>query len=207
MQARKRLSRQESKEATRERLIEAAEKIFVRKGFDDASVEEISEAAGFSRGAFYSNFEDKDEIFLALMDRRPQAMSAQADSFRRISDPAERATAVREWISSQWQQRDFIALRMEFSRRAARNRRARKHLADFWRREVAAYASFIAQYCAASDITPTDRHESIVLALLAVVFGLGVVAIDTHPEMEKLCTEAARLAVDRLSAPEISHIG
>ena len=88
MKARKRLSRQESMEATRARLIEAAERTFIRKGFDDASVEEISETAGFSRGAFYSNFENKDEVFLAVVDRRrPQIVSALEDIFRRISEP------------------------------------------------------------------------------------------------------------------------
>ena len=46
MKARKRLTREESKELTRLRLIEAAERLFIRRGFDDASVEEISEMAG-----------------------------------------------------------------------------------------------------------------------------------------------------------------
>ena len=59
MRVRKRLTREESKEVTRRRLIVAAERLFVRKGFDDASVEEISETAGYSRGAFYSNFDNK----------------------------------------------------------------------------------------------------------------------------------------------------
>ena len=59
MKARRRLTRQESKEVTRIRLIEAVERLFIRKSFDDASVEEISETAGYSRGAFYSNFDDK----------------------------------------------------------------------------------------------------------------------------------------------------
>ncbi len=66
MKARKRLTRQESKEVTRKRLIEAAERLFIRKGFNNASVEEISEMAGYSRGAFYSNFDDKEQIFLAV---------------------------------------------------------------------------------------------------------------------------------------------
>ena len=52
------------------RLIEAAERLFIRKGFDDASVEEISEMAGYSRGAFYSNFDNKEQVFLAVIDHR-----------------------------------------------------------------------------------------------------------------------------------------
>ena len=75
MKARERLTRQESKEMTRIRLIEAAERLFIRKGFDDASVEEISEAAGYSRGAFYSISTTLKRCFFAVIDRRrPKAL-------------------------------------------------------------------------------------------------------------------------------------
>ena len=60
---------------TRMRLIEAAETLFIRKGFDDTSVDEISEMAGYSRGAFYSNFDDKEQVFLAVIDRRRPTQS------------------------------------------------------------------------------------------------------------------------------------
>src|SRR5271166_2938950 len=137
MRTRKRLTRQESKEVTRMRLIEAAERLFIRKGFDDASVEEISEAAGYSRGAFYSNFDDKEAVFLAVIDRRrPKAIE---DAFQH-SDGAERIAAVREWFSNQWRLKDFIALRMEFSRKATRDRAVRQHVAELRRRELDTYA-------------------------------------------------------------------
>ena len=85
MKARKRLTREESKEVTRMRLIEAAERLFIRRGFDDASVEEISETAGYSRGAFYSNFDNKEQVFLAVIDRRrPKALD---DIFQQVSEP------------------------------------------------------------------------------------------------------------------------
>lgn len=54
--------------ATRDRLVDAALGVFAEKGVVGASVEEISEAAGFTRGAFYSNFESKDELCLAALD-------------------------------------------------------------------------------------------------------------------------------------------
>ena len=50
------------------RLIEAAETLFIRKGLDDTSVDEISEMAGYSRGAFHSNFENKEQVLLSLID-------------------------------------------------------------------------------------------------------------------------------------------
>src|SRR5258706_6443215 len=61
-----RLSRQQSRLQTRERLLEAATLVFSRRGFDAASVEEIAEEAGYSKGAVYSNFASKEELFLTL---------------------------------------------------------------------------------------------------------------------------------------------
>ena len=60
---RKRLGRAEKKAATRAALLEAAARVFGRGGFYGASVEEIAEEAGFSRGAVYSNFESKEDLF------------------------------------------------------------------------------------------------------------------------------------------------
>ena len=56
------------REATRRRLIDAAVHEFAARGIDATSVEQISEAAGFTRGAFYSNFADKDELILAIVE-------------------------------------------------------------------------------------------------------------------------------------------
>ncbi len=54
--------------ATRERLVEAAIAVFAEKGVLGASVEEICETAGFTRGAFYSNFEHKDALCAAVLE-------------------------------------------------------------------------------------------------------------------------------------------
>ena len=54
---------------TRERLLDAAYDVFAETGVHTASVEQVSERAGFTRGAFYSNFSSKEELFFALMER------------------------------------------------------------------------------------------------------------------------------------------
>jgi AcrR family transcriptional regulator len=54
---------------TRERLLDAAYDVFAETGVHSASVEQVSERAGFTRGAFYSNFSSKEELFFALMER------------------------------------------------------------------------------------------------------------------------------------------
>ncbi|WGD37471.1 TetR family transcriptional regulator [Lysinibacter sp. HNR] len=57
------------RQKTRDRLIDAAFEEFAERGISAASVESISERAGFTRGAFYSNFSSKEELFFALMER------------------------------------------------------------------------------------------------------------------------------------------
>ncbi|SDG76929.1 TetR/AcrR family transcriptional regulator [Microbacterium pygmaeum] len=64
------------REATRQKLLDAAAQLFAEEGLDAASVEAICERAGFTRGAFYSNFETKDELFLELCGRVARARVA-----------------------------------------------------------------------------------------------------------------------------------
>src|SRR5271156_5527895 len=64
-----RLTRGESHQRTRELLIQAASQAFANQGYGGASVGDIAEAAGFSKGAFYSNFASKEAILLELLRR------------------------------------------------------------------------------------------------------------------------------------------
>ncbi|MGT2477273.1 TetR/AcrR family transcriptional regulator [Paraburkholderia terrae] len=66
---RDRLTRAQRKEQTRQHLLEAAREMFVQKGLAATSVEDIAEAAGYTRGAFYSNFGDKRELLIELLRR------------------------------------------------------------------------------------------------------------------------------------------
>lgn len=66
---------------TRHRLIEAAHEVFIENGIRDASVELICQRAGFSRGAFYSNFETKEQLFLALFVEHAQG---RTERLRRV---------------------------------------------------------------------------------------------------------------------------
>lgn len=67
---RKRMTQAERREETREQVLAAAAKVFAKRGFHGTSLDAIAEEAGFSRGAVYYNFADKEELFLDLLDRR-----------------------------------------------------------------------------------------------------------------------------------------
>src|SRR5205807_10231391 len=100
---------------TRTTLIDAAADVFARRGFHAASLEEIAEAAGFTRGAIYKNFENKEELFFAVIERR---IDAQLSRFREVlredraaaTDPARLAGICQEVLAFD---RDWFTLDLE----------------------------------------------------------------------------------------------
>ena len=79
------------REATRQRLLDAAAQVFAEVGLDGASVETVCERAGYTRGAFYSNFESKEELFLELARRVVQHRVCAARS--RVAELGDAETA------------------------------------------------------------------------------------------------------------------
>lgn len=199
-----RLTRRESQEATCARLIEAAEKVFIRFGFEASSVERIAAAAGFSRGAFYSNFRDKEALFMAVLNRRRLAISdALGEVFRREPIVAKRLPAARNWYVRQKQQKRWVILEMEFTLRAARNRAVRVRLAALRRQELDTYSALVAKHFSEIGLPPIDRPETIAIALMAVVHGLDSLSlIETDRTVEGPFAAARSLAFDRLIAAE-----
>jgi AcrR family transcriptional regulator len=65
-----RLTRKEKQAHTRECLMHSAAAVFARRGLQQASIDEVAEDAGFTKGAFYANFKNKEELFLAMLDER-----------------------------------------------------------------------------------------------------------------------------------------
>jgi len=65
-----RLTRKEKQAQTRECLMHSAARVFAKRGLQQASIDEVAEDAGFTKGAFYANFKNKEELFLAMLDER-----------------------------------------------------------------------------------------------------------------------------------------
>src|SRR5271169_391372 len=90
---------QERTGITRARLIQSAEKVFARDGFEAAKLEEIAKDAGYTRGAFYANFESKEDLFLALLEKeiatRIAALEREMDKVR---DPEAKLRTMREFF-------------------------------------------------------------------------------------------------------------
>lgn len=84
------LTREESQARTRRLLLEKGPEVVAREGYEGASIDKIAEAAGFSKGAFYSNFATKEEYFLELLERHAgQDVVEIASLLDGITDPEE----------------------------------------------------------------------------------------------------------------------
>jgi AcrR family transcriptional regulator len=83
------LTRKEAQQQTRERLIEAAAKVFAGRGYHRATVGEIASEAGFTIGALYSNFAGKEDLFLAIADRQVEERVAEVEAIAEAAEGEE----------------------------------------------------------------------------------------------------------------------
>ncbi|HXM86954.1 MAG TPA: TetR/AcrR family transcriptional regulator [Solirubrobacteraceae bacterium] len=127
-----RLTREQSKANTRERLLAAARSAFASNGFNGASVDEIASRAGFSTGALYSNFDGKEDLFLVLMEREIDAHAREiADAVRERASVAERATGgARQWMTMIEREPELLLLFTEFWAYGVRDAEVRPKVAE-----------------------------------------------------------------------------
>jgi AcrR family transcriptional regulator len=121
--AAKRVSRQERRERTRAELVGAARAVFLRHGFHAASLDQIAEEAGYTKGAVYSNFASKDDLFVAVLEghfsdrvRAYETLVLDAAS----SEDAYRAVA-RYWHDANEREPEWSRLVVEFLAHASRD--------------------------------------------------------------------------------------
>src|SRR4029077_7846599 len=126
-----RMTREQSKANTRERLLAAARSAFASSGFHGASVDEIASRAGFSTGALYSNFNGKEDLFLVLMEREINEHAREiAEAVRERASVAERATGgARQWMTMIEREPELLLLFMEFWAYGVRDPRVRPKVA------------------------------------------------------------------------------
>lgn len=117
-----RLSREEKKQATRNRLIEAAAEVISQKGFAATSVDQVAEHAGLTKGAVYSNFASKEDLFLAVIDRhvsqRTETIAGVVDAGRSLGEQLAQGGQI--FTAALAEDRKWFLLGLEYSIYAAR---------------------------------------------------------------------------------------
>ncbi|WP_241813619.1 TetR/AcrR family transcriptional regulator [Herbaspirillum sp. C7C2] len=172
---RQRLSREQSREQTRARLLEAAHAVFMQKGYALTSVEDISTAAGYSRGAFYSNFDDKTELFFELLRREGESIDR---GFQRlldgaVTDPDALRDALAEQYSALYRDDKCSLLWMEARIVALRDEKFRLQLDVYLEERYRQITCFVQAYCDLTGVTPAAPAREIAIGLMALCEGVS----------------------------------
>ena len=194
MRVKQRLTRAQRQAQTRQELLDAAARVFVRRGFQGSSVEEISAEAGYTRGAFYSNFKSKDEVLVELL--RDRVYTRYTNMVQEGLEDVRRAPTLRElgeMLAAMQAERDghwVFRLWLECLAQAGRDKGVRDLAATFWRGNRAGTAAIIEE----GAPQQRDRAKSISTALIALDIGIAIqhfvdpddVPLDLYPELFSL---------------------
>jgi len=126
--------RQKRAMLTRRALLRSARSIFARHGFEHARIEDIALKAGKTRGAFYDNFKDKEDVFFAIFEEDiDHDLAELGPLLTGLPVVEERVEALGEYLSELGEDRERILLNLEFKLYAIRHPRKRKRLAALHR--------------------------------------------------------------------------
>jgi AcrR family transcriptional regulator len=169
-----RLNRQERKSQTRDRLIDAAAQVFARRGFEAATIDEVAAAAGYTKGAVYSNFASKTDLFIALIERRIEVQSAEHALRFEGQDLETMARGLEEQADQETDsEKQWVVLAIEFWLHAMRDDRARVLMADQYERARMLTAELIASSYAKADQQPPLAPRDLAIVIEALGAGLA----------------------------------
>jgi AcrR family transcriptional regulator len=172
-----RLSRAERRERTRQELISAAEACFVSRGFHASSVDEVAERAGYTKGAVYSNFAAKEDLFFAVYERRVERMQTEVEpGLRRAGAEYTFDWLVTTLIERRDRDDGWLAVFLEFWAHALRYPELRDRFAAIHAGHLEPLAEAVQQLAEDRGLAlPADVTASqVVLAWNAMEVGLGL---------------------------------
>ncbi|HEX2856822.1 MAG TPA: TetR/AcrR family transcriptional regulator [Propionibacteriaceae bacterium] len=197
----------ERRAATRKRLVRAAITVFAQRGVMAASVEEICDEAGFTRGAFYSNFESKDELCLALLSERADTYLAAARTAVATMRPAGADVhdllkqAIDQFAHTVSEEPDGVLAMMELRLYAAREPGVR----DAFTRAQAAinesFASLIGQVLAEHHLTTVLPVHDVLYLLHAMYDQISIDQLIEGRRDPAKVSEALALMLQSVLAP------
>jgi AcrR family transcriptional regulator len=162
---------------TRDHLLDAAAQVLAERGFHGASLDEVAAAAGFTKGAVYSNFKNKEDLFLALLERYwiresealHQALASEIPPESRLSDFV---SLIRDQLTQA--PGTWPALYLEFCVYALRNPQARERLAQLNDAIVESVARIIESERARWGIESDEPPKQLAIIIEAFFRGVGI---------------------------------
>jgi AcrR family transcriptional regulator len=168
--------RRVKRDQVRKRLLASAARVFEERGFAGTTLELVAESAGFSKGAVYSNFAGKDELFFELMaDRIDERILATTEAVVSVASSSERAEVAGEALRKRGaEDPEWQMLFIEFWLRCMRN----PDLKDRFReKRIAMRERIAAQFetvIRESGIESSIPSNELAIIMLALSNGLGI---------------------------------
>lgn len=167
------------RELTRNALVSSAAELFAERGFHAASLDEIAERAGFTRGAIYSNFANKEELFFAVLERRA---NTSLETFARVIDqqggPGKVDTfALAEAWRDEADDEQWTALGLEFSLYALRNPEVREQYVAQQHKMRDVMVQFVRDMTEGSGMSFKIPIHDLVALMEGASFGLALRAL------------------------------
>ncbi|MDH6196964.1 AcrR family transcriptional regulator [Mycobacterium frederiksbergense] len=163
-----------TRDEVRNRILDAALTVFAAEGFAGATIDAIGQAAGFTKGAVYSNFESKDELFLALLDRQFEsrgALLATAFDTGRGDTAATAEALSRSTLDSVHEQNEYHIVLIEYWLRAVRDPQLRERLVAR-RRAAADQALHIVEQ--AGTTLPSGQSSALAQLVVTITSGIAM---------------------------------
>ena len=176
-------TRAERKAQTRTDLLECAERLFIRDGFHATSVDAVADAAGYTKGAVYSNFAGKEDLFFAVYERR---VAERAAELERIVDGGPTAdAALRESVASLRGREDgWIAVFFEFWAHVLRHPEHRERFAALHRRALEPYVRGVERLAREQGAEPPLPPALMATAHLALGNGMQLERLTRPDEVD-----------------------
>ncbi|QCP48456.1 TetR/AcrR family transcriptional regulator [Trinickia violacea] len=180
-----RMTRDRRKEQTRERLLDAARQMFLEKGVAATSVEDIAGTAGYTRGAFYSNFQCKQELLVELLRRDDDKARAALHGVIEAEEGASQEAKVRACVGygRHLMQSDTFALWMEAGLHACRDSEFREHINGFQQHKLEKMAACIRSWMQCDEHGLRPPPERLALGLVSLCDGLQLRRISNPDEV------------------------
>jgi AcrR family transcriptional regulator len=193
-----RLTPEKRRAMTRDVLLDAAAEIFAERGFHGATLDQIADAAGFSKGAVYHNFASKDDLFLALIQRQSDAI---VQGYADLEDPEDVTALADVYLSREGDLTKDWALVTEFDLYALRNPEVHERLIKYGRDLRAFIVELVRRRCDEVGIEPPLPVERIATLYAAIFDGLWrQKALDPDSVPDDLAAQAIVLVGDAIEA-------
>jgi AcrR family transcriptional regulator len=169
-------ARKESQARTRARLMDSAALVAARRGIEGASLEEVAQGAGFTKGAVYANFANKEELFLAMLEAHFDARLAELDRILSTeADPDEQAREAAEGLMRMLAaEPEWHRLFFEFAVHAARNEGFRAQLVERYRALRERLAELLERRARRLGIDPVIPPEQVAAMTFAMANGMAL---------------------------------